>query len=382
VPAYLDCAATTPMRREAVDAMAPYLADEFGNPSGAHRMARRARKAIDESREILAGALGVQPREIVFCSGGTESDNLAVQGVHRRRGGTVVASAVEHHAVLDPVVALGGRLVGVDSHGVLDLDGLADALDPEVTLVSVMLVNNETGVVTPFEPVVDLVRERAPNAYLHTDAVQAFCWLDLTEVAPHVDLLSLSAHKFGGPKGVGALMVREGTDIAPLLLGGGQERELRSGTQNVAGIAAMGAAADIVVAERVTENERVTKLRDRLLDGLLSSVDGAVETGAVDGPAGSDRSNRVAGTAHLCFADVEAESLLFLLERDEVYASAASSCASGAMEPSHVLAAMGVPRELAGGSLRLSLGWCSDEGDVDQALAAVPPAVERLRSFP
>lgn len=381
MPAYLDCAATTPMRPEAIEAMLPYLADQYGNPSGAHRMARQARKAIDEAREILADQLAAKPGEIVFCSGGTEADNLAVQGVHRRRAGVIVCSAIEHHAVLDPVEALDGRIVGVDRHGVIDLDALSDALDPEVSLVSVMLSNNETGVIEPLAAVAEVVRERAPQAYLHTDAIQAFCWMDLTSIAPLVDLLSLSAHKFGGPKGVGMLMVRDGTDLAPLLLGGGQERERRSGTQNVAGIAAMGAAARVAADERADEVERVTKLRDRLLDGLLSSVDRVVETGVVTSATGTDRSNRVAGTAHVCFEGVEAESLLFLLERQEVYASAASSCASGAMDPSHVLAAMGVPRELAAGSLRLSLGWCSDDSDVDQALAAIPPAVERLRSF-
>jgi cysteine desulfurase len=369
------------MRPEAVDAMSPYLSDVFGNPSGAHRMARQARKAIDEARDVVAASLGAEPREIVFCSGGTEADNLAVQGVHRRRGGVIVASAVEHHAVLDPVEAHGGRLVGVDHPGRLDLDALAAALDDKVTLVSVMLVNNETGAVTQMDEVAALVRARAPRAYLHTDAVQALCWLDLTAVAPLVDLLSLSAHKFGGPKGVGMLMVREGTDLAPLLLGGGQERQRRSGTQNVAGIAAAGVATQIAVDGRVTEGERVAKLRDRLLDGLLSSVDGLVETGVVTIAAGPDRSNRIPGTAHVCIEGVDAESLLFLLDREEVYASAASSCSSGAMEPSHVLAAMGVPRELAAGSLRLSLGWCSDDRDVDQALAAIPPAIERLRTF-
>jgi cysteine desulfurase len=369
------------MRPEAVDAMLPYLADDYGNPSGAHRMARRARKAIDEARDLVAEALGAKPREIVFCSGGTEADNLAVQGVHRRHGGIVVASAVEHHAVLDPVAEVGGRLVGVDRLGAIDLDQLADALDDDVTLVSIMLVNNETGVITPFEAVAELVRERAPSALLHTDAVQALCWLDLTEIAPLVDLLSLSAHKFGGPKGVGALMVREGVSLAPLLLGGGQEAERRSGTQNVAGIAAMGAALRLAVEGRPVEVERITKLRDRLLDGLLASVDGVVETAALATPGGRDRSNRVPGIAHVCIEGVEAESLLFLLERQEVYASAASSCSSGAMDPSHVLAAMGVDKSLAAGSLRLSLGWCSGEDDVDQALAAIPPAVERLRSF-
>jgi cysteine desulfurase len=221
------------------------------------------------------------------------------------------------------------------------------------------------------------VRSAAPGAYLHTDAVQALTWLDVAALAAPADLVSVSAHKFGGPKGVGVLVVRDGVDLAARHLGGGQERERRGGTPNVAGIVAMAAAASSAVAERPATVQRVGRLRDRLVGGLLDSVPDLVETGVT----ADRRAARIAGTGHVCISGVESEALLFLLEQHEVYASAASSCSSGAMEPSHVLAAMGVPRRLAFGSLRLSLGWPSTDTDVDLALAVIPPAIERLRQF-
>jgi cysteine desulfurase len=370
---YLDHAATSPLWPEAREAMLPYLDDRFGNPSGAHAAARMARKAIDEARDTMAELLGCEPGEIVFTSGGTESDNAAVFGVARKRSGVVVCSAIEHHAVLDPVASLGGRLVGVDARGVIDLELLGEALDPSVSLVSVMLANNEVGTVQPLGAVAGLAREQAPDALVHTDAVQAFCWLDVAEQAAAADLVSVSAHKFGGPKGVGVLVVRRGVTLAPLLLGGGQEQERRSGTQNVPGIVGMAAAARLTAESRKVTVDRVEAMRDRLVDGLLATVDGAVESG--------DRTQKVAATAHLCFEGIDSESLLFLLDRAEIAATAASSCSSGAMAPSHVLEAMGVPRELARGSLRLSLGHTTTDADIDAALEAIPPAVERLRRF-
>ncbi len=378
---YLDNAATTPMRPEAVDAMLPFLADQFANPSGAHLLARNARRAIDDARDVVAELLGAEPGEVVFTGGGTEADNLAVLGVHDRRGGVVVCSAIEHHAVLDAVELRGGRVVGADQRGMVDLDALAAVLDDDVTLVSVMLANNEIGTVQPLARVAEVVRDRAPRAVLHTDAVQAFSWLDVARAAAPADLISISAHKFGGPKGVGALVVRNGVELAPRVVGGGQERGRRSGTHNVGGIVAMATAARLTAAERAATAERVTKLRDRLADGLVATVPDVVETGVARGAAGPDRSDRVAGICHLCIADVESEALLFLLEEGGVFASAASSCSSGALEASHVLAAMGVPPHLAAGSLRLSLGYASTDADVDLALEVLPPAVERLRLF-
>lgn len=365
------------MRPEAVDAMVPAMRVDYGNPSGSHRMARDARRLVDDARDVLAEALGCGPGDVVFCAGGTEADNLAVMGVHARRGGTVVCPATEHHAVLHAVQHCGGRVVGVDEAGLVDLDALADALDDTVTVVSVMLANNETGVIQPLDAVADLIAERAPQAVLHTDAVQAFCWLDVATLAARADLISLSAHKFGGPKGVGVLAVRPGVDLAALSVGGGQERDRRSGTQNVPGIVAMAAAAEVTVAERAATVARVGALRDRLADGLVAAVPGLVETAVT----GRDRSGKIAGNCHLALDGIETEALLVLLERDGVYASAGSSCASGARDPSHVLAAMGMDRSLALGAVRYSLGWASTDVDVDVALGAIPPAYERLADF-
>ncbi|HSJ91186.1 MAG TPA: cysteine desulfurase family protein [Ilumatobacter sp.] len=364
---YLDHAATTPMRPAAVDAMLPFLTERFANPSGSHRFARDARRAIDEARDSIAERLGVRPGEVVFTGCGTESDNTVVAGVD----GVAVCPAVEHHAVLHPVEARGGRVVGVDASGHVDLDLLADALDDQVGLVSVMAVNNEVGTVTDLAAVAGVVRERAPGALLHTDAVQSVCWLDVREIARLVDLMSFSAHKFGGPKGVGVLTIRDGVRVAPLITGGGQERDRRSGTHNVAGIVAFDAALRETDATRSAENERISALRDRLVDGLQGLVGGVHET--------VPRGRKIAGSAHVCIEGIESESLLYLLDEAEVCASAASACASGAMEPSHVLAAMGVSRRLATGALRMSLGTTTTVADVDRAVDVVADAVDRLR---
>lgn len=369
---YLDHAATTPMRDDAIRVMTPFLAEVFANPSGAHRFAHRARRAVDDARDAVAGVLGASPGEIVFTGGGTEADDTAVLGIVRRRGGTAVCPAAEHHAVLHPVEHLGGRVVAVDRTGAVDLDALARSLSGDVGVVSVMTVNNEVGTVSPLSEVAALVREAAPRAVLHTDAVQAPSWIDLREVWAHVDLLSLSAHKFGGPKGVGVLAVRDGVEFEPLLLGGGQERDRRSGTLNVAGIVALAVALTAADTERDTEVGRIGELRDRLVDAVLVELDGVVET--------VPRSAKVAGSAHLCIDRVESEALLFLLDVAGVCASAGSACAAGAMDPSHVLAAMGVPRELAAGAIRLSLGRTTTAADVDRATEVLIDAVRRLRA--
>ncbi len=364
---YLDHAATTPMRAVAVEAMLPFFSERFANPSGSHRFARDARRAVDEARDAVAELLGVRPGEVVFTGCGTEADNAAVVGT----GGLAVCPAAEHHAVLHPVEVGGGRIVGTDATGHVDLDRLAAALDHEVRLVSVMAVNNEVGTVTDLPVVAALVRERAPRALLHTDAVQAPSWLDLRTVAPVVDMMSLSAHKFGGPKGVGVLTVRDGVSLAPLIRGGGQERERRSGTHNVAGIVALAAALAETDAERDHELVRLASMRDRLVDALRTAIDGVVET--------VPRERKVAGSAHVCLEGVESESLLFLLDEADVCASAASACASGAMEPSHVLSAMGVERSLAAGALRMSLGHTTTDADIDRAIDVITASVRRLR---
>ncbi len=369
---YLDHAATTPMRPEAVAAMLPYFAEHFANPSGSHRFARQARQAVDESRDVVADAVGCAPGEVVFTGSGTEADNTAIFGAVSRRRGVAVCSAAEHHAALGAVEARHGRVVGVDASGHIDLDQLGAALGPDVAVVSVMAVNNEVGTITRMDEVADVVRRGAPGALLHTDAVQAACWLDLHPMAALVDAMSFSAHKFGGPKGVGVLVVRGGASVDPMIIGGGQERERRSGTHNVAGIVAMAEALRLTVLEREQTNARIEVLRDRLVDGLRAAVPDVVETVA--------RDRKVPGSAHVLVPCTENEALLYLLDEGGVCASAASACASGAMEPSHVLAAMGVPRELAHGALRLTLGCTTTEAEIDQALGVLVAAITRLRS--
>jgi len=363
-----------PVRPEAVAELLRVLTELPGNPSGAHAAARAARRVLDDARDVLAAVLGGAPGDVVFTGGGTEADNLAVLGT-TEPGDVVVASTVEHPAVRDAVAQRATRFAPVDDSGRVDVDALADLLDEDVRLVTVMAVNNEVGAVQPLDEVASVVRERAPRALLHTDAVQGVSWIDVGKAAADADLVSVSAHKFGGPKGVGALLVRPGVALAARQVGGGQERARRSGTQNVAGVAAMAVAARLTAEGRDADIARITSLRDRLVDGVLAAVPDAIETGVGDG----DRTGRAAGFGHLCIPGVEAEALLFLLDQAGVCASAASSCASGAAEPSAVLAAMGVPRELAAGSLRLSLGWSTTDDEVDVALEAVPAAVARLR---
>ena len=373
---YLDHAASTPMRAEAIEAMTPYLDHMYANPSGSHRFAREARKALDEARDVVASTLGCKPGEVVFTSGGTEGDNHAILGAVRRLGGVAVCPAAEHHAVLHCVEHVNGVVVRVNNVGTVDLEDLQRVLEAAteeqpITVVSVMAVNNEVGSITPMRDVARIVRKYAPNAILHTDAVQAACWVDLREVTPLVDALSLSAHKFGGPKGVGVMVIKTGKNLEPLIFGGGQERDRRSGTHNVSGIIATARALEVTDATRAEESVRVTKLRDRLVDEIRAQVDGVLET--------VPREHRVPGVAHLCFSGLENEALLFLLDQADVYASAASACASGAMEPSHVLEAMGIDRSWSNGALRLSLGHTTTDAEIDLAVSAIVSAVNQLR---
>ncbi|MGC8628016.1 MAG: cysteine desulfurase family protein [Acidimicrobiales bacterium] len=375
--AYLDHAATTPLRPEASEAMRPWLADRFGNPSGPHAIARAARQAVDEARETVASLLGVPAGGVVFTGGGTEADNLAVLGRARARPGAIVLSAIEHHAVLRAAEAAARslgvqlRVVGVGKDGTVNLEALAAALGSDVSLVSVQAVNNEVGTVQPLSAVARLVRRRAPQAVLHTDAVQAAGWFDVAELAAGADLISISAHKFGGPQGVGALAARRPVGLEPLIFGGPQERELRAGTHNVAGIVGMAAALRAAEAERAGVVARVRELRDCLVTGLVGRVPGAHET-ACGG-------QKAPGHCHLVIDGVESEALLVLLDRYGVAASAGAACASGAIEASHVLLAMGYTPEEALGALRLTLGHSSTRADVEVALQAVPRAVLQLR---
>ena len=375
---YLDHAATTPMHPAAIDAMVAVLRGSYGNPSGVHDVSAEARMVLEAARDDVAAFLGCRPRELVFTGGGTESLNLALRGVDVCPGAlpVVLTSAVEHDAVTETArwLAATGQVLHevlpVTSGGVVDLHRAGEIFvrhaSSSVT-IAVMAVNNEIGTVQPLAALAALARST-----IVVDAVQAPVWLDVRPLCALSDFVAVSAHKFGGPKGVGALTVREGLSVTPLLHGGGQERERRSGTQNVAGIAGMACAAGITDAARRDAGTRVAASRDRLVDGLVRSIDGCVETVP-------DRSTKVAGNAHLLLEGVESEAVLVLLNDAGVAASAGSACASGALHVSPVLLAMGVAPERAGGALRLTLGPASTGDDVDAVLNALPDIVRRLR---
>lgn len=372
---YLDHAASTPLRAEARAAWVDASERHHANPTGSHRAARAARRALDDARDEIAAVLGRPPAEVVFTSGGSEADNMAIRGVLNDRGGTAVCSAGEHHAVLEPVEHAGGVTVGLEADGTVSPERLAAVLQAaqSVTVVSIMTVNNETGVINDIPALVETTRACAPDAVFHTDAVQAMSWLDLRTHVADADLVSITGHKLGGPVGTGALLMRDGVVLDPLILGGGQERGRRAGTPDVAGAVAFAAAARVADAERPEAGERLGALRDRLVAGLQSELGDRLIPTVLDGGAPV-----AAGIAHVMLRDVEAEALLFLLDIAGLRASAASSCSSGAQDPSHVLAAMGIDRMLAQGSLRLSLGHTSTDADVDAALTVIPPAVEQL----
>ncbi len=362
--------------------MAPWMHGVVGNPSGSHRAARAARRAVEDARDVVGAFCGVAPGGVVFTAGGTESCTLAVTGVaraHRRDHDrtTLVVSAVEHHAVLDAAHAMAAdfasvavREIGVDVDGVLDVAALHDALDDTVALVSVMAVNNETGVVQPLDAVVAAVAERGGGPVVtHSDAVAAAPWLDLATGTEGIDAVSLCGHKLGGPVNSGALVLRHDVDLVALMPGGGQERGRRGGTLDVAACVGLAAAIRCVEAERRSGHERVRALQGRLR-AALSQLPGARVTAAA--------ALSVPGTVHVTFAGLASDELLFLLDQDGVCASAAASCSSGASVSSHVLAAMGVAPERARGSLRLSMGHETSDDDVDAVIAAVTRAVERL----
>jgi cysteine desulfurase len=379
---YLDHAATTPLRPEVAAAVADVHAGALGNPTGSHPPAQRARRLLEEARDEVAAFLGRPPGDIVFTSGGTESANLAVWGPaeaarHERGEAVLLSSAVEHPAVRESARAaakagLDTRELPVDHAGIVDPDALIRTLSSRVTSVSIMTANNETGVIQPLPDLIETINRRAPNAYVFTDAVQAAPSVDLAEYTAGADLVSLSAHKVGGPVGVGALAIAGRVVLQPRQYGGGQERERRSGTQDVAGAVGLATALRLVASERATVVPRVSALRDRLRDGLLSAIESAYRTV----PAGVDV---LPGHLHLCIPGVEREELLVALGEQDVCVSGGSSCASGALQPSHVLSAMGVAPALATGALRLTLGYSTTDADVDRALTVVPAVVAALR---
>lgn len=378
---YLDHAASTPLRPEVSDEMAPYLGDEFANPSGLHRAARTARRAVDDARSRLSSVLGCEPAEVVFTSGGTEADNLAVTGSAMAalslgaERAVVCCSAVEHPAVAEPVRFLGGILVRVGPDGVLDLAALEEAVSTEadsLVLVSVMAVNNETGVIQPLEEAARVVRDNVPGALVHTDAVQAARFLDVAAVTAAADLVTVSGHKLGAPKGIGALACRNGAGsrLAPLLRGGPQEHELRAGTQNVPAIVGLAAAAELAAAERDLVGARVEALRDQLLAGIRAEIPSVTVAG--------EGAPRVRSILNVGFPGLSAEELLLALDAGGVAASGGSACASGALEPSPVLMAMGRPAGEARSHVRFSLGPETTPSDVAGAVGAIVEAFHRL----
>jgi cysteine desulfurase len=380
---YMDHAATTPPDPRVVAEMLPFLTSTWGNPSGIYAEAREARKGLDAARRAVAEALGAKPNELIFTSGGTESDNLALRGVataSRRRGDHIITTAIEHHAVLRECEALeaeGFRVtyLPVDGEGFVDLDALRAALDDGTILVSVMYANNEVGTIEPIAEVSRIVKERDPRIPVHTDAVQAAGALSINVDELGVDLLSMAAHKFYGPRGIGVLYVRGRTPFAPQTMGGSQERDRRAGTENVAGIAGLATALRLAHDEQGARNAHVTELRDRLLDELPRRVPGTMITGPLD------RSRRLPNSASFAFANVEGESVLLQLDLEGIAASSGSACTTGSLEPSHVLAAMGVPETHLRGSLRLTLGAGNTMADVDALLDVLPGAVERIRAL-
>ncbi len=383
MPVYLDHAATTPMHPAAIEAMTSVLAT-VGNASSLHGAGRSARRRMEESRETLAQLLGARPSEVIFTAGGTESDNLAVKGIYwarrdadaRRR--RIVTTPVEHHAVLDAVEWLveheGADVtwLPVDADGSVSPSALRDALQnhDDVALVSVMWANNEVSTIMPIAKLAAVAAEF--DIPMHSDAVQAVGQIPVDFTTSGLSAMSIAAHKFGGPTGAGALLLRRDTDCVPLLHGGGQERDVRSGTPDVAAAVAMAAAARMAVEGLEANSARVTELRDRLIDGVLSSIDDV----RLNGPAGA---GRLPGNTHFTFRGCEGDSLLMLLDAKGVECSTGSACTAGVAQPSHVLIAMGADPASARGSLRLSLGHTSTESDVDAALAVLPAAVERAR---
>ena len=379
-PIYLDHAATTPLDPEVRAALLPWLGELFGNPSSAHQHGRRARAAVDDARDRVAAAAGCASREVIFTSGGTEADNLALRGVLERwgaeRGRHLVVSAVEHEAVLTTArdLAAAGRaeltVVDCDRRGRIDPAAVAAAVRADTVLVSVMLANNEVGTLQDLPGIAAAVRARNPRALVHTDAVQALGRLPLGLDALGVDLLSLSAHKAYGPQGVGALVARHGVFPAAQVTGGGQERGRRSGTENVAGVVGFGAAALVAERRRETDASELSHLADWLTDLLTESVHGLEPTG--------DPATRLPGLCSFVVRDCRSELLLAVLDELGVCASAGSACSSGAPVPSHVLEAMGFG-DLAGSALRLSLGRSTTPALVDAAAGRVQVAVARVR---
>ena len=377
---YLDHNATTPLLPAVIDRMTAVLREEFGNPSSVHHFGQQAKAAVDDARSEVAELIGADPSEVLFTSGGTEGDNIAIRGAAEALEGTgrrhLVASAIEHEAVLNTLKALARRgwqttLLSVDQSGIVSPAALREALTDRTVLVSVMHANNEIGTIQPVAELARLAHER--GALFHTDAVQSAGKIPVNVKALGVDMMTVSAHKFYGPKGVGALWIRRGLRVLPLLTGGRQERSRRAGTENVPGIVGMGVAATIAAGKMESEGSRLGALRDRLEAGILRAVPGTAVNGSSD--------DRVPNTTNISFDRIEAESLLIALDLEGVAVSTGSACSSGTLEPSHVLKAMGFNAHRTQNSIRFSLGAGNTDAEIDRVIAVLPGIVEKLRSL-
>jgi cysteine desulfurase len=381
--AYLDYNATTPLDPRVLEAMIPYMREEFGNPSSIHSYGRAGKAALDNSREEIARLLGARPKEFVFTSCGSESNNFAIKGIAsglREKGNHLITTQIEHSSVLETFGFLeseGFRVsyLGVDKYGLVDLQELREKITDETILVSVMFANNETGVIMPVKEISEIVKEK--EVIFHTDAVQALGKIDINLKNLSVDLLSLSGHKLYGPKGVGALFIRDGLDtrygvaLKPLIHGGGQERGRRSGTENVAGIVGLGKACQIVKEELA--NKRIKELRDELYKGISGRISGIRINGHPE--------KRLSNTLNMGFDGAEGESLVMNLDLEGIAVSTGSACSEGNVEPSHVLLAMGLSKEQALSSLRFSLGRFTEREDIDRVIDVLPVVVERIRTI-
>ena len=376
---YADNAGTTAMSQVAVDAMIPYLMENFGNPSGIYSVGREAKKGLEEARKKVAAAIGAAPEEIFFTGGGSEADNLALKGAAdklSKKGNHIITSAVEHHAIthsLDFLEKKGFEVtyLPVDSNGLISLEDLENAIRPETILITIMTANNEIGTIMPIKEIGEIARKH--GVLFHTDAVQAVGHIHIDVKEMNIDMLSMAAHKFRGPKGVGALYIRKGALVpTPVVHGGGQERNRRSGTENVAGIVAMAAALEDATVHMDENIEKVSAMRDRLISEL-TKIPYSRLTG--------DPVNRLPGTASFVFECVEGESMVLFLDNAGICASSGSACSSGSLDPSHVLMAIGLPHEIAHGSLRLTINEATTDEDIDYIIETLPPIIERLRSM-
>lgn len=376
---YLDHAATTPVAPEVLEAMLPYFQEFWGNPSSIHRFGRQASEGVEQGRASLAKLLNCTPKEIYFTGGGTEADNLAIFGAamaREEKGRHIITSNIEHHAVSHTCEALQKRgwevtYLPVDHDGLVDPEAVRAAIRPDTVLVTIMHANNEVGVVQPIAEIGAICR--AAGVWLHTDAVQSVGHIPTRVDEMNVDMLSLSGHKLYGPKGIGALFIRRGVRIKPMIFGGGHERGMRSGTENVPGIVGMGRAAELAMAEMASEATRQAALRDKLMDGIINSIPDSFITG--------HREHRLPNNASVIVKYIEGEAQLLRLDAVGIAASSGSACTSGSLDPSHVLLAMGVQVEFAHGSLRFSLGRGTTEAEIDYVLEQFPPIVKELRAM-